>query len=96
MQVLKSVVVFMAVLIVAGLGLLGYGLIGRTTPDSSAGMADVMLTFPAGCSIGEASVSEGKLLIRGDGPVERGCQQVLLVDMQSGRTLGRVWVQAGP
>jgi len=96
MHVLKSLVVFMAVLIVAGLALLGYGLVSRTTPDGGAGMADVVLTFPAGCTIGDASVSEGKLVIRGDGPVERGCQQVLMVDMQSGRTLGRVRVEAGP
>ena len=95
MYALKALVVSMAVLIVAGLALLGYGVVTRTSPGGG-GMAEVVLTFPAGCTIGDASVSDGKLLIRGDGPLERGCQQVLMVDMQSGRTLGRIRVETGP
>lgn len=92
MQVLKFVVVGMGVLIVLGLALVAYGLVGRVSKDD-AGMpriGDLNLSLPAGCAIADAEGDEGQLIIRTEGPEERGCQQVIVVDMASGAILGRI------
>ena len=42
----------------------------------------------------EARGEDGRLVVRLDGPAERGCQQVIVIDMDDGKVLGRV--QATP
>ena len=93
MQALKIVVILMAVLILAGMGLLAYGLATRVAGGGgdggeSFGVVDVPL--PPGCSIAGTEVAEGRLILRLDGLAERGCQQVVVVDMASGEVLGRL------
>ena len=91
MQALKFLVVFMAVLIVAGMGLLAYGLISRGGGGSSGdSFAEVEVPLPEGCTIAETEVAENRLILRFDGLTERDCQQVVVIDMESGKVLGQV------
>ncbi|MGD1876563.1 MAG: hypothetical protein ACFB13_03580 [Kiloniellaceae bacterium] len=115
MQALKALVIFMAVLIVAGMALLVYGLITRTgggegaegAGASGSGIgdllgqqgagtpfADLALPVPEGCTIAGTELAGERLVIRLDGLARQGtegdCQQVLVVDLASGRLLGRV------
>jgi hypothetical protein len=103
MQALKALVIFMAVLIVAGMVLLVYGLVTRTGgDDSGAGLfgdgvgggsgvpASLDLPVPDGCTIAGTELNGERLVIRLDGLAERDCQQVLVVDLASGRLVGRV------
>lgn len=90
MQALKYLVIIMAFLILAGMGLLAYGLATRVADGGSSGFAAVDVPLPQGCSIAETEVSENLLILRLEGLVERGCQQVVVVDMTSGKVLGQV------
>ncbi len=92
MQALKALVIGMGILIVLGLALVAYGLVGRSSKQDVgvAGFDTLKLALPPGCNIAEARVSDGHLVVRSDGPMERGCQQVFLIDMASGKILGRV------
>jgi hypothetical protein len=104
MQALKALVIFMAVLIVAGMALLVYGLVTRTggggegafLADGGAGgeAGSLDLAVPEGCSIAGTDLNGDRLAIRLEGLGEdlsgRDCQQVLVVDLASGRLLGRV------
>lgn len=92
MQALKFLVIFMAVLIVAGMGLLAYGLISRGGGGGSSGdsFAEVEVPLPEGCTIAETEVAENRLILRFDGLAERDCQQVVVIDMESGKVLGQV------
>jgi hypothetical protein len=94
MQALKAFVIFMGLLIVAGLVLVVYGMINQVSDDSGTpgGFDETTLALPAGCSLVEARLESGRLVLRGDGPAERGCQQVILLDPESGEVLGRVTV----
>lgn len=104
MQALKVLVIFMAVLIVAGMALLVYGLVTRTGGEGggSTGLlgegsggsggpaASLDLPVPEGCRIAGSELAGDRLVIRLDGLAERDCQQVLVVDLASGRLVGRV------
>ena len=104
MRALKALVIFMGVLIAAGLGLLTYAVIGGLPFDRPTGPGDTQLggfgdttvVLPSGCVIAESVIAEGTLVLRVDGPAERGCQLVILLDPESGRELGRVKVREGP
>jgi hypothetical protein len=97
MQALKTLVIFMGVLIVLGVALLVYGLSTRLSDGSDAGgFGEVALPLPAGCVLAEARAAGERLIVRSDGPAERGCQQVFVVDLASGRLLGRVGAAAAP
>ena len=51
---------------------------------------DVMLNLSPGCVIAAAEGLDDRLIVRTEGPMERGCQQVILIDMATGEILGRV------
>ncbi len=98
MPALKAFVIFLGLLIVAGVALVVYGLAqpmqgGR---EAGGGFDDTALALPAGCSLVEARLESGRLVLRADGPAERGCQQVILLDPDSGAVLGRVTVAPEP
>lgn len=92
MQALKILVIGMGGLIVLGLGLVAYGLVSRVskTDGAEAGFGTVSLGLAPGCTIAEARGHDGRLILRSAGPEERGCQQVFIIDMASGKMLGRV------
>jgi len=91
MQAIKAVVIGMGLLIVAGLALLFYGLaegIGKL--GSSRPMGEVVVPVPEGCVIADSRIEAPHLVLRLDGLAERNCQQVVLIDLDSGRIQGRV------
>jgi len=92
MQALKALVIGMGILIVVGLGFVAYGLVGRTSKLGSApvGFGEISLDLPAGCTIAAAESEGGRIIVRTDGPGERGCQQVLVIDQSGGKILGRI------
>lgn len=98
MQALKALVIFMAVLIVAGMGLLIYGLITRTgdgdgaavAPASAVDFGTLELEIPDGCSLAGSELAGDRLVVHVTGQPGRGCQQLVIVDLLSGRELGRV------
>ena len=108
MQALKALVIFMAVLIVAGMGLLVYGLMTRAggggsaeaekpgagTPERAAAPAVIFgtleLAIPDGCSLAASELAGDRIVVRITGQPGRGCQQLVIIDLASGRELGRV------
>ncbi len=92
MQALKFVVIGMGLLLVAGLVLLFYGLaqgVGKLG-GASAPLGEVIVSVPEGCVIADSRIEAPYLMLRLDGLAERGCQQVVVVDLESGRVTGRV------
>jgi hypothetical protein len=99
MAAVKSLVVFMGVLILAGLGLLGYGMM-QASEDLEAGKAEPVRQFgdldlgqPAGSRLGEVIPDgAGHLMITvtgGDRP-----DRVVVLDMRDGTVLGTVSIGA--
>lgn len=88
-RVLVALVVFMAILIFAGLLLIGVKIAGSMGGGTS-GFGQVALDLPAGCAIAEATAGEGRLVLRLEGLPERGCRQIVILDLESGQELGRV------
>jgi hypothetical protein len=92
MQAIKLLVIGMGLIIVGGLVFLVYGVgtqIGKVG-GGGAGFGDVDLPVPDGCVIADSHIEAPHLVVRLDGLAERGCQQVVLVDLDSGRVLGRL------
>lgn len=92
MQTLKVTVIGMGFLIVAGLALLFYGLaqgVGKLGGDAKP-LGEVLVPVPDGCVIADSRIEAPYLVLRLDGLAERGCQQVVLVDLKNGRVSGRV------
>ena len=103
MQALKVLVIVMGVLIIVAITLLGYGLVTRVTKTGDSrglgdarGLGDVDLALPAGCAIAAAESDGDRLIVRVDGPAERGCQQVVVIDLADGTELGRIKAVTGP
>ncbi|RMD63176.1 MAG: hypothetical protein D6826_05570 [Alphaproteobacteria bacterium] len=97
MQTLKILVIVMGGLIVVALALVAYGLVSRlSAPAGGPAFGDVMLDLPAGCRLAAAEARDGRLIVRADGPAERGCQQVVVIDLASGRVQGRVQLRTAP
>ncbi len=92
MQALKALVIGMGILIVIGLGFVAYGLVSRASKlaPAEADLGDISLDLPVGCAIAEARAEAGRLIVRAEGPGERGCQQILVIDLESGKILGRI------
>ncbi len=98
MQAIKGFVVFMGLLIVAGLALVVYAMVTRVSDSTgpSGGFDATAVPLPAGCTLAEAHIEAGRLVLRAEGAAERGCQQVILLDPESGEVLGRVIVEPQP
>ena len=106
MQSIKILVIFMGLLILAGLGLLVYGVVnqvsevagpgGPVAPDAPGGFDEVEIPLPAGCSVVETRVDGGRLIVRTDGPDSNApCQKIIIIDLESGEVLGRVRFKLG-
>lgn len=105
MQALKALVILMAVAIVAILAVIivaivqrvGDGGVGDKAPATERRAADFGardLALPAGCTIAQADLADGRLLLRLDGPAD--CQKVVLFDAESGAQLGSVTGRPAP
>lgn len=88
----KAAVIVMTLLILIAMGVVIYGLSGGLERSGPADLGAVELPVPAGCRIAELTGEGGVLALRLDGPLERGCNQVLLVDPRSGDLRGRLTV----
>ena len=106
MQSIKALVIFMGLLILAGLGLLVYGLVsqvsevagpgGAVAPDAPGGFDDVDIPLPTGCSVVEARIDGDRLIVRTDEPdSNEPCQKIIIIDLRSGEVLGRVQFKLG-
>ncbi len=99
MQSIKALVIFMGLLILAGLGLLVYGVVGQVSEVSDAGAPseatggfdETEIPLPAGCSVVENRVDDNRLIVRTDGPLgNKPCQEIIIIDLESGAELGRI------
>ncbi len=101
MQSIKALVIIMGLLILAGLGLLVYGVVDQVSgiagPGEAGGFDAALVTLPGGCVLAEARIDEGRLVLRAEGPADRpDCQQVILLDPASGAELGRITIAPQP
>ncbi len=100
MQFLKSLVIGLGVLIIAGLGLLAYGFYhkahdpgwrmfapaGKATRPAAA-FGSVGLDLPAECAIYDVA-PDGDRLYLTIGPEDGPCARVVVFDVAAGRVLG--------
>ena len=101
MKSIKAVVIVMGLLILAGLGLLVYGMVNQISkvaiPVVSDGFDAASVALPAGCVLAEARIDEGRLVLRIEGPPNNPeCQLVILLDPDSGAELGRITLAPQP
>lgn len=94
MRVLIGLIVGMGVAILVALALVAYGIVRGVGGDEESVFGERDLGLPAGCEIAESRIGEGRLLLRTTGLADRGCQQVIVIDLASGRELGRFKAQA--
>ncbi len=66
------------------------------TEAASAAMGDLSIAVPDGCVMADAGIEGNRLIVRLDGLAERGCQQIILIDLTSGTVVGRVTAEPGP
>jgi hypothetical protein len=89
MKALKTLVAVMSLLIVAGLGLLGWGLIhGRErapTGGAAAGYATAV-PLPAGARVEQVLAAGERVVLRIAGP---GGERLVVLDPAAGRVVGR-------
>lgn len=87
---LKYLVIFMAVLILAGLAVIAVTLVSRggVERQASAGFGTVALGLPEGTVIKETRIGDGRALITVRLPNER--EQVIVVDLETGKTIGTI------
>jgi hypothetical protein len=93
MKLLVALVIIMGVLIVTGLVVVVVTIVNRmgagnatVSRAASAPFAVVDLPIPAGCEVKETTTTDDRLILR-LGSAER-CNQVLIVDMATGKLLG--------
>ena len=98
MQALKVLVIAMGVAIFAILAVIVVTVVQRIGggPVTSEGFGEVRLPVPEGCTLAQVEAGEGRLVLRLDGPPDRGCQQAVLIDPDSGEVLGRITAAPGP
>ena len=96
LALVKAAVIVMAFLILAGVGVVVATLAGRMSSGESDGFGEVAVAMPEGCAIAAAESDGERLIVRLEGLAERGCRQVLVIDLESGALLGRVTDGAAP
>ena len=106
LRALKILVVVMGIAIVASVIVIVVAISNRLSEAEQAAPAeaaslpakaigDLSIAIPEGCVMAEAQVQAGRLVLRIDGLAERGCQQVVLIDLESGQVLTRVTAVPG-
>ena len=91
MRAIKALVIGLGAIIVLLVALVIWGVSRQAESLRSSGFEDLSLGVPAGCSLAAVEPGRGDLLLlRLEGPAERGCQQAILVDGASGRIAGRI------
>ncbi len=104
MRALKVAVVVMGILIVVGLAVIAATIIKRTSSgdaapassgvlaaSSAAGFAPLTVSLPSDSMMIGAAVGDGKLVIQAE--LGDGTRRLVVVDLASGRELGRIDVR---
>jgi hypothetical protein len=104
MKLLKGLVVFMGILVVAGMAALAYGFYKKATdpdftffagkPDKQVNptaFGDVTFPLPADCNIVETVPEDGRLYLR-IGPVGP-CERIVVISADDGSVIGTIWVK---
>lgn len=101
MRGLKTLVIVMGVLIVAGLVVVVATIVSRissrmagTTASAPATLGDVVLPLPAGCRVAEMTVAGERLWLRlesssGSG-ADAACADILILDPATAKLVGRL------
>jgi hypothetical protein len=96
LRALLALVIFMGILIVAGMVVVGVTIAnrlgslggGEKPAVAAGGFGDASVPIPAGCSIVESRPHGNRLIVRlGSGG---RCDQVLVIDLRSGAVTGRL------
>src|SRR5262245_9005081 len=94
LRALLAVVIFMGILIVLGMVVVGVtianrlGQMGEDDAPAAGGFGAANIPIPAGCEILETRSDENRLIVRlGSGG---RCNQVVIVDLESGAVAGRL------
>ena len=104
MNLLKGLVVFMGILVVAGMAALAYGIYKKAAdPDLTffagkpvgqekpAAFGDVSFPLPADCNIVETVPEDNRLYLR-IGPLGP-CERIVVIDAGDGSVIGTIWVK---
>lgn len=101
MQALRALVVIMGVMIIAGMGLLVYGMMtqisrGDETEQSAAAKAfgNVASSLPAGAVVAGVSVDDGRAVVHVR--LARGGAEVRIFDLDTGMATGMIQLKAAP
>ena len=106
MQALKALVIIMGVLIIAGMGLLVYGLMTRVSWDEVASQPErapatavsafgaVSSALPAGASVVSVSVDKGRAVVHVR--LAGGGAEIRLFDLATGAASGTIQLKAAP
>ena len=106
MQVLKALVIIMGILIMAGMGLLVYGLITRVSWNDAAAHADtapvsssvsfgvVASSLPTGASVVSVAVDRGRAVVHVRLP--DGGAEIRFFDPMTGATMGSIQLKVAP
>ncbi len=95
MQGLKALVIGMGVLIVLGFVVLVIGLADKFSRLDEADSGETEVPVPDGCSLAETLAEGDRLLLRLEGPADRGCAQIVVVDLESGKVVRRLHLAPG-
>lgn len=91
---LKALVIGLGLVILALFGGVVYGLLRQAERlERVPAMSETAVAVPRGCELAEAVPDGALLILRLSGPVERGCQQAVIVDPAAGTVVGRVRLQ---
>lgn len=95
-QALKFLVIFMGVLILAGLGVIVIALAGRMSEGDAghAGFGTVALDLPKGAEVATAQADGNRLVLTVGLP--DGHKRVIVLDLKTGAVVGTVNVTGGP
>ena len=95
-QALKFLVIFMGVLIIAGLGVIVIALAGRMSDGDAggAGFGTVALDLPKGAEVATAQADGNRLVLTVRLP--DGHKRIIVLDLKTGAVVGTVNVTGGP
>jgi len=102
MRALKALVIFMGVLILAGMGLVGYGIVKRTAiperpaPATAAARAygPVEISLPSGARIARTRTSGERLIVELE--LAGGGERLLVLDLATGGLVGTIDLKPQP
>ncbi len=99
MQYLKALVIGLGILILICVGLLAYGLVAKTgfknsskpkpSEQSTESFGDIVINNANECDIADIKAEDGTLLLRLGGS-SASCQQVVVIEIRSGKVLGKI------